>query len=105
MSAMAPDSPRVETSDAAAEQNAVELQELELAARRLEFQAAQWKQQLALRKERLQLKSEEINGKETLTRQQQQVEAMEIRARVLRALGEMHKTPEQIREYLTLLEG
>ncbi|KAG7399067.1 hypothetical protein PHYBOEH_009845 [Phytophthora boehmeriae] len=81
-----------------------ECQELELESRRLDFEVAQWKQQEALRLDRLQLKSEEIMGKETLTRQQQELEAMEIRARVIQALHATKKSPAEVREYLALLE-
>ncbi|RLN48559.1 hypothetical protein BBJ28_00023351 [Nothophytophthora sp. Chile5] len=77
---------------------------LELETRRLEFEVARWKEQQTLRRETLELKSEEIRCKGELTRQQHEVQTMEVRARVVQALGEAGKTAAQVREYLDLLE-
>lgn len=83
----------------------VELQLLAIETRQLDFEVAKWKRQQALRRETLQLKSEEINLKETTTKQQQQTQVMELRARIVKALDEAGIAPAQTRKYLALLEG
>ncbi|KAF1774553.1 hypothetical protein GQ600_12883 [Phytophthora cactorum] len=73
--------------------NEAELQLLAIESRRLDFEVVKWKQQQALRRETLKLKSEEINLKETTTKQKQQTQMMELRARLLKALDEAGKPP------------
>jgi 2C-methyl-D-erythritol 2,4-cyclodiphosphate synthase len=86
-------------------QNEVELQLVAIETRRLDFEVAKWKQQQALGFEALRLKSEEIELKEATTKQLHQVQVMELRARLLKALDEVGKPAAQARKYLALLEG
>ncbi|KAG2794897.1 hypothetical protein PC116_g26953 [Phytophthora cactorum] len=85
--------------------NEAELQLLAIESRRLDFEVVKWKQQQALRRETLKLKSEEINLKETTTKQKQQTQMMELRARLLKALDEAGKPPAEAKKYLAVLEG
>ncbi|ETO60396.1 hypothetical protein F444_21400 [Phytophthora nicotianae P1976] len=81
-----------------------ELQLLAIESRRLDFEVAKWKQHQALRHETLKLKSEEITLKETTTKQKQQTQMMELRARLIQALDEAGKDPAESKKYLALLE-
>uniref|UniRef100_A0AAV1UPX1 Uncharacterized protein n=1 Tax=Peronospora matthiolae TaxID=2874970 RepID=A0AAV1UPX1_9STRA len=74
--------------------------------RRLHYycEVAKWKWQQTLRRERLQLKREEIQYKEKLTKQQLQVQVMELRARLGKALDEAGQSPAQAKKYLALLK-
>ncbi|OWY96611.1 hypothetical protein PHMEG_00033082 [Phytophthora megakarya] len=83
----------------------VELELLAIESRRLDFEVIKWKQQQALRRQTLQLKCEEINLKGATTKQQQQTQEMEIRAKLIKALDEAGTAVTQVREYLALLEG
>ncbi|KAE8967333.1 hypothetical protein PR002_g28096 [Phytophthora rubi] len=98
-----------EASSPLIEDNSVEdeaeLQLLAIEARRLDFEVSKWKQQQKLRRETLQLKAEEISLKEATTRQTQQTQVMELKAKVLKALDKVGTTPAQARKYLALLEG
>ncbi|KAF4043182.1 hypothetical protein GN244_ATG04664 [Phytophthora infestans] len=96
-----------EASELLSEDNAAvdeaELQLLAIESRRLDFEVAKWKQQQALRRETLKLKSEEINLKEATTKQKQQTQMMELRARLIKALDEAGKDPSETKKYLALL--
>ncbi|OWZ19067.1 hypothetical protein PHMEG_0006734 [Phytophthora megakarya] len=83
----------------------VELELLAIESRRLDFEVVKWKQQQALRRQTLQLKCEEINLKEATTKQQQQTQKMELRAKLIKALDEAGTALTQVREYLALVEG
>ncbi|KAG6587145.1 uncharacterized protein IUM83_03022 [Phytophthora cinnamomi] len=83
----------------------LELQLLAVEARRLDFEVAKWKQQQTLRRETLRLKADEISLKEAATRQAQQTQVMELRAKLLKALDEVGTAPAQARKYLALLDG
>uniref|UniRef100_A0AAV1UNB3 Uncharacterized protein n=1 Tax=Peronospora matthiolae TaxID=2874970 RepID=A0AAV1UNB3_9STRA len=81
-----------------------ELKLIAMETRQLNFEVAKWKQQQTLRRERLQLKREEIQYKEKLTKQQLQVQVMELRARLGKALDEAGQSPAQAKKYLALLK-
>ena len=76
---------------------------LAVETRQLDFAVAKWKQQLTLRRERLQLKRAEIQFKERVTKQQLQLQVMELRARLVKALEETKQSPAQATKYLALL--
>ncbi|CEG41924.1 uncharacterized protein PHALS_12236 [Plasmopara halstedii] len=82
-----------------------ELQLLIVESQRLDFEVSKWKQQQALRRETLQLKSEEISLKEATTKQKQETQMMEIRAKVFDALEKAGKGPDEVNEYFALLQG
>ncbi|CAI5719020.1 unnamed protein product [Hyaloperonospora brassicae] len=76
---------------------------LAVETRHLDFAVAKWKQQQTLRRERLQLKRAEIQFKERVTKQQLQMQVMELRARLVKALEETGQSPAQAKKYLALL--